>query len=224
MLQAALDKGVTPENVAVMEKLMDLYERDQARQAEKEFARAFAALQADMPKIQAVRAVPNNDGSIRYKFAPYEEIMAIAQPFLIKHGFAPSFNQSFIEGRVVEACTLQHIGGHSRTNSYGVRVGSGPPKASEAQADGAASTYAKRHALCNALNIVIDHDTDGRSAVNAEGSPLSRDQIQYLREQVAATGSDEAKFLALAGAKTYEEIMSGSYDVMVRFLSMKGRR
>ncbi len=217
-----MEKGVTAENVAVLEKMMDLYERTQAKDAEKEFARAFNALQSEMPKITAVKPVPDRNGNIKYHFAPYEEIMNCIQPFLLKHGFTVSFSMSFHEGRVTQECTLQHIGGHARKNQFSVRIGSGPPGASEAQADGAAGTYAKRHALCNALNIIVDHDTDGFDA-KKDGAPITQDKVMYLKELVRETGSDEAKFLKFAGAAKFEEIPSAVYDVLVRSLLAKKR-
>jgi hypothetical protein len=227
MLQGALASGVTADNVAVLEKLMDLYERDQARQAEKEFASAFVALQAELLPIVADTPVPNNDGSVRYKFARYEDIMATVRPLLLKHGFTVSFSMSFSEGRVTQACTLQHTGGHSRTNQFTARIGRGPPGATETQGDGAASTYAKRFALCDALNIVIERDSDGRppeADARIEGAPITPDKAQYLRELVRDTKSDEAAFLKFAGAAKYEEIGSARYDSLVAALHRKAKR
>lgn len=210
MMQAVIDKGVTGENVAALEKLVDLYERMDNKDAERAFARAFNELQQEMPKIKATQPVPNNDGTVRYKFAPFESIMEQVQPMLQKHGFTVSFSTRYDQNRLVKICTLTHIRGHSRTNEFAVRIGSGPPKASESQADGAAGTYAKRFALCDMLNIVVEKDSDAA----AEGGPISRSQAQELRERVLATGSDEKRFLAFAGAKTYEEIPSGKLAVL----------
>lgn len=220
MLSAAIDKGVTTENVAVLEKMMDLYERTQAKEAEKEFARAFNALQSAMPAILAAKAVPNNDGTTRYKFAPYEAIMEQVRPLLQQHGFTVSFSMTFNDGRVTQSCTLQHIGGHSRSNQFSARIGKGPPGSSEAQGDGAAGTYAKRHALCDALNIVIEHDTDGFNA-KKDGAPIGPDQALYIRELLKETKSDEALFLKFAGAAKVEEIGSARYDDCARMLHKK---
>lgn len=225
MLQAVVEKGVTAENVGALEKLVDLYERMEIRDAEKQFAAAFVALQGDMPPIEAVKAVPNTNGSTRYKFAPYEEIMDKVRPVLQKHGFTLSFSSEFKDDRVIQACTLQHVGGHKRTNQSMARVGKGPPGSSEAQGDGAASTYAKRYALCDCLNIVVEHDSDGRNQDAKQlGAPISRDEVQYLREQVQETGSNEAIFLQMAGVKTYEEIGQAIYPMLVRQLNMKKGR
>jgi hypothetical protein len=225
MLKAVVDKGITADNIAGLERLVALYEREQARDAERQFAAAFVALQSEIPTITALRPVPDKQGNLKYKYAPYEEIMEIVRPVLLKNGFTVTFTMVIVEGRVTQSCTLQHIGGHSRTNQFMVRIGSGPPGASEAQGDGAAATYAKRHALCAALNIIIERDTDGRTPDAAlEGAPIAADKAQYLRELVAETKSDEAAFLRFAGAATYAEIGAAKYDMLVAALNRKAKK
>lgn len=219
MLSAVIERGVTSENVAAIEKLVGLYERMEVRNAEKQFAEAFVALQADIPSVQTTKAVPGNDGRIRYHFAPYEEIMATVRPYLLRHGFTVSFSTKFNDGRVTQICTLQHTGGHSRTNEFSVRVGKGPPGSSEAQGDGAAATYAKRFALCAALNIVCEMETERDASV--EGAPITADQAIYLREKVRETKSDEKAFLQFAGASKFEEIASSKYDRLLAALNRK---
>lgn len=194
MLQTFMAKGVTAENVAVMEQLVGLYERMEAKNAEKAFNSAFVALQHEMPNVKAMQPVPNNDGTIRYTFAPYEDIMEQVQPFLNRHGFTISFSTKYDTTRVVKVCTLRHTSGHSVTNEFAVRIGKGPPGSSEAQADGAAGTYAKRMALADALNIVVEKDSDAR----IEGGKISNQNAAALRKRVKATGSDEAAFLRYA--------------------------
>jgi len=217
MMQAIIDRGVTGENVAAMEQLCKLYEHMEDRNAEKAFAAAFVELQSEMGSVKASRPVPNNDGTTRYRFAPFEDIMAEVGPRLKQHGFAVTFSTDFKEGRLIKSCTLQHVSGHSKTNSFAVRIGSGPPKATESQADGAASTYAKRFALCDALNIQIDHDTDAA----AEGGSVTPAQAEELERRVKLTNTDVAKFLAYAGAKTFAEIKATRYAELDANLARK---
>lgn len=221
IISGVMTQGVSAENVSVIKELMAMKEREDARRAEREFATAFVALQADMPKVEATKAVPNNDKTIRYKFAPYEDIMDKVKPVLMRHGFTLSFSMSFDEARVIQECTLQHIGGHSRKNRFMARIGGGPPGSSDSQKDGAASTYAKRFALCDALNIVIEHDTDGKDDGRHEGKPITEDEAAYLRELVKETGTDVTKFLKTAGAKTFEEIGATKYSLCVAALKMR---
>jgi hypothetical protein len=221
MLQAVIERGITGENVAAMEKLVGLYERMEDQRAEREFAQAFVALQSEMPKVQATRPVPNKDGTQRYKFAPFEDIMAQVGPMLQKHGFTVCFSSKFENDRIIASCTLQHVGGHKRTNDFAVRVGSGPPGATVSQADGAASTYSKRFALCDSLNIVISHlDNDAR----LEGGTITKDQADELERRVNETNSDKKIFLQLAGATLFSEIPAAKYDLLDEMLTRKERK
>lgn len=221
LIEKVIAGGVTESNVAALDKLLDVYERLQGKEAERQFAAAFVKLQAALPVINASEAVPDKHGNIKYYFAPFEAIMAEIRPLLQANGFTVNFSMSFSEGRITQSCTLTHIDGHSRTNQFMVRIGSGPPGSSEAQADGAASTYAKRFALCNALNIVCDVDTDGKGDVRNEGEPLTPDKALYLKELAKEVGADEAAFLRYAGARTYAEIGSNRFEELKAALNKK---
>jgi hypothetical protein len=98
-----------------------------------------------------------------------------------------------------------------------VRAGSGPPGANEAQADGSALTYAKRYAVCGALSLRVEHDTDARN----EGEPISPLQAAGLRRMVYLSGANEKAFLRFAGAATYEEIGSSRFKELCESLEKK---
>lgn len=218
MLQKVIDNGVTSESVAALDKLADLYLKVQTKQAEKDFTTAFARLQSEMPTVEANKAVPNRDGTVRYHFAPFEEIMKVVRPLLKQHGFAVSFDSETDEKRIVAVCTLMHEGGHRQSNRFAVRIGSGPPGSTETQADGAAMTYAKRGALCQALNIVVcGMDNDA----NNEGAPLTPDQVASIKKAARAAKVDEVRFLAYAGAAQYESIAGEKYDMLMKMLAKK---
>ncbi len=215
----SIQKGeTTPQTVEVLKGFMDLYERDQARLAERQFNAAFAKLQSELRSVNATRTVPNKDGSPRYRFAPFEDIMEEVQPVLVANGFSISFNSRFMEGgRMVSICTLRHVGGFSQSNEFAVRIGGGPPGATETQADGAAKTYAKRGALCDALNIVVEHDDDARMI----GQPIGKALADDLEARVILTGADREAFLKYAGAHSFPEISDERYEQLDELLKRK---
>jgi hypothetical protein len=219
MLDAILAGGVTADSVGVLERMTALYERVEARNAEKEFNAAFVAMQNEIPVIVATSIIPN-----RGKYERYEDVMRVVSPILARHGFSVSFAMGYADNRITQTCHLRHITGHSQSNTFAVRLGGKAD--SETQADCKAATTAKRNALLNALNIIIRQDIwqdeDGRDATIL-GGVIDQEKIHYLREQVRETGSNEARFLELAGAKTYEEITASAYPMLVRSLSMKAR-
>lgn len=219
-MQAIIEKGVTTDNVTALEQLCSLYERMQDKDAERAFNKAFAELQSKMPRVVATKPVPNKDGTIRYRFAPYEEILEQVQPFLTQHGFSVSFNTKPVESdRLAVICTLRHISGHSQSNEFAVRIGNGPPGATLTQADGAAKTYAKRGALSDALNIVVDHDDDAKMI----GKPIGQALAEELQARVKACGANEEEFLKFAGAAHYEAISDDRYDTLDALLTRKER-
>lgn len=220
MMQAMIQSGVTEQNVAAFKELVLLSERMEDRNAKKQFNAAFVALQAELPAVQAMKAVPNNDGSTRFTYAPYEDIWRQVEPFLKRHGFSVKFSQRIPdEKRITMTCKLMHIGGHTEENEFTVRIGSGPPKSSESQADGAAAQYAQRGALCDCLNIQIRHDTDAR----AEGGTVTPEQAEELEHRLKMINGDVKAFLNLAGAERFADIHALKYDILDQFLRMRER-
>jgi hypothetical protein len=202
---------MTAENVGVVKTLCELKEREEKRRGEQEFAAAFAKLQTETPKIAAQKAVPDNSGNVRYKFAPYEDIMRAVRPLLSKYGFAVTYDQDIADGRVIVTCTLLHTGGHSRSNKFACRIGSGPPKASEAQGDGAATTYAKRFALCAALGITIEtDDSDGRN--EGDLATITPEQAADFRLRCEEVSIDMAKFVKWLGVDSFDDIKAKDWE------------
>lgn len=220
ILSAAVQGGITAQNVDVVSRLLAIRKQERDDQAQRDFAAAFVRLQSETAPVKASKPVLNKDGSPRYTYAPYEEIMAVVSPMLVKHEFAVSFDTQTVEDSIVATCTLTHVGGHTRSNSFSARRGSGPPSASAAQGDGAAATYAKRFALCQALNIVVDTDTDARAEGNT--GTISKAQAESLRARCLATNSDMVRFLKFAGnVETFDEITLAKYGLVDEFLRRK---
>ncbi len=215
-LYAITHGEITPEHVEVLGKMTDLYERHEKREAEKSFAAALTELQGETIRVQATKAVDVKNGVPRYTFAPYEEIMRTVQPMLTRHGFSVTFDTKIDGDRLYSVCTLTHKAGHSRSNQFAVRFGK-PPGSSDAQGDMSTKSYAKRGALCDALNISIDHDDDARMIGKAIGTALGDD----LESRVKAVGADEVAFLMFAGARDYASISDERWPMLVELLKRK---
>ncbi len=216
MLQKVIEGGITADNVAALESLVGLYDRMQAKNAEREFAADLVALQGDTIRVQATKSVDVKNGVPRYTFAPYEEIMRIVQPMLTRHGFSVTFDTKIEGDRLYSVCTLTHKAGHSRSNQFAVRFTT-PPGSSSAQGDMSTKSYAKRGALCDALNISIEHDDDARMI----GKPIGQALALDLEDRVRKVGADENAFLKYAGAKTYAEIPEERWPVLDELLKRK---
>lgn len=217
VLMSAISSGVTAENASAVKTLAEVYERMEAKNAEKSFNRAFVALQSSLPVIVATSVIPN-----RGKYERFEDVMRQIGPAVQANGFSVSFSMEVLENRIVETCHLMHVDGHSKSNSFAVRVGGKAD--SETQADCKAATTAKRNALLNALNIVIRQDVfQDEEDASLEGDVITADQANYLKKGVEATGSDVYKFLSYAGSTTFEGIRANRYEELATFLAKKAK-
>lgn len=216
LLQGVVERGVTAENTEALTKLCDLYERVEAKNAERAFNSAFVALQSEVPVIVASSVIPS-----RGKYERFEDVMEKVGPLLRKHGFAVSFEQRADDKRITVTCHLRHIEGHSQSTPFSVRLGGRAD--SETQADCKASTTAKRNALLQALNIVIRQDIYQSDEADAmiEGGSVTKEQAAELRLLCEETGSDIPRFLAFAGAPKFEEIASARYADLIEKLQSK---
>jgi len=221
MMQAMIEKGVTAENAEAFKIMCQTVREIASDNARREFFSAMAALQAELPNVMATKSIPGKDGMIRSTFAPRDEIMAVLKPCLVKYGFSVSFDGRVEPDgkRLTAICIVAHVGGHSETREFSVRV-SAPPGCSDAQADGSTITYAQRYALCSAFNIVIDHDTDAR----IEGGTVSAEVAKELEEAVDATKSDKAAFLKFAEARSFADIREAKVGVLREALAKKAAK
>lgn len=221
LIQKIVDSGLTKDNVDSLDRLLQMQERQEARAAQAAFNAAFSAMQAEMPTVVPQKAIPDKLGNTKYMYADYEGIMKIVKPMLLKYGFAIRFDSQQEDGRVTETCILMHSAGHSEKNSFTVRVGRGPINSSEAQADGAASTFAKRYALCRALNIQIGADTDAQKDVRVEGAIIKWEDAKWLQEEVTRLKANPDHYLRMAGVSSFDKVTEGSFAVLKNALKMR---
>jgi len=221
MFQAVIEKGVTAENAAAIEKLCDLHLKLEGINARKAYARAMADMQAELPPIVKRNPVANKSGVVMYSYAKYEEMMAVIQPWLTKYGFSISCAQRSDEKQCVAILTITHSEGHSETSEFAVRHSTGTQAMSTAQIDASDSNLARRHALSRALNlrVVGEEDDDARNL----GETISPEQAASLKRRLAAIGRDPARFLKFAGATSFEEIRSAKLPELEDSLSKAER-
>lgn len=215
MFAAVLSKGNAADNADAIKTLAELRWKEQAMNAEKEFATAFSKLQSEVKTVKATFAVPDKNGNLKFRVAKFEDVMAQLNPLLLGNRFTLGFEQNYESGlplRITVAAILQHTpSGHKTRTPFTVRVGDGPPGCSDFQADGAASSYAKMRALCACLNIIIDRaEEDARSL----GKPISEGQAMSIMSRVTAlnlTPSKETSFMKWAGVVVEGPATIGDY-------------
>jgi len=193
LISQAIDKAVP---VETMEKLLAMRRELKDEQAREAFARDFAAFQGECPVITKSKGVLNKDKkSIRYHYAPLDDIVSQVQGLLKQYGFSytiQTINEKDPDGQR-SVCTVHHVEGHSRSSEFWAPVDH-EAYMSDQQKWAAASTYGKRYAFCNALGILTgDGDSDAQDAGNGNDAPPKRngnDQDKALRKQILKDISD----------------------------------
>ena len=212
----ARDPSIPVERITA---LIGLQERMEAREAEKEFNRDFAAAMLDMPRVAKKGAkVMGDKGTIM--FARYEDIDAVVRPIESRHGFARSFSTR-TDGKPGSVMTLRltHRAGHAITSERYCRPDPGPGR-NDTQAEGSGESYGRRYLTLAVWNIVtVGADDDANSA-----DPITDEQAMGIRdmlEHLAMTPTQSDKFWAWAEVPTHkpEDIQTRQYAKVRKWLA-----
>lgn len=167
MMMAAMNQGASLEQV---EKMMNLQERWEHREAEKAFNDAMAAFKAEAVEIIKRKTVdfPSQKGRTHYRHAELSDVVEAVGPALSKHGFAWSWKTEQNGGSIRVTCILKHRQGHSDSVSLESAADQSGNK-NGIQAIASTVTYLQRHTL-KAITGVSEKgdDNDGRNEVDTE--------------------------------------------------------
>lgn len=155
--------------IETLERLMDLAERWDAKQAKSAFLKAMNQFQSEVPEILKSKQGHNN------KFAPLPKITKTIQPALEKCGLSFRWKFEDVEGQIKCSCVVSHIAGHSETDTMTAGKDSSGNK-SEIHAIGSTRTYLQRYTLIGALGLsTADQDTDAQTDKKKEDIPAPMD-------------------------------------------------
>ncbi len=218
--RAAKDPSV---DVDKMERLLGMAERMQDRQSERDYSSALSMLQKECQNVIATKEV---DGKFRY--APFLDVWNSVRPAVERNHFTIQWSQEHQGDKVKVTLTLQHLSGHKRDFTYGMRIGSnapGTPAGSQAPVlDSITESRAKRRLLMDALNIVVDAVSSAEDA--GDGTLASDKETDALFKRLVAIGGDQSsqqRFLALAGVDNWSQITKATLPILERLMTEKER-
>jgi hypothetical protein len=152
LISQAINKGI---DVATMEKLIAMRRELRAEKAKEDYDGAMATFQAACPTIERKKQGYN------YKYAPLESIVEQVRGLLAENGFSYTFDTQEAENGITVFCKVKHTGGYTETSQALIKKET-TTKMNASQQSGAAMTYGKRYAFCNAFGILTgDEDIDG---------------------------------------------------------------
>lgn len=170
MAIAALQSGMTPEQIGQM---MDLQDRYNATQAKKEFDEAFAAFKAEAVSIAKGKETTNGPLAGR-KYAVLDDVVRAVTPALSRHGLSSSWKLTIDDKDWMEVtCYLRHVGGHQESVSMGGPPDDGPGR-NKIQARASTKTYLERYTL-KAITGLSERDDDDDGAGGAASEDLMFD-------------------------------------------------
>jgi len=155
LLAYAISQGSSIETI---EKMMDLQERNDKYEAEKQFTEAMNQFRAKCPSIEKTKSGHN------CKYAGLAETIDTIKQTEADCGLSHRWTTGKdADGLVLVTCIVSHVGGHAESTTL-----SGEPDTTgsknSAQAIGSIVAYLQRYTLFATLGIAAgDEDTDGHT-------------------------------------------------------------
>jgi hypothetical protein len=208
MLSRAIEGGA---GIEVLEKLMDLQERWEARQARRAFDEAIAAAKAEIKPI-----VRNREGHNAKKYADFAAIAAAVDPILSKHGLAYRFRTSQTD-KIAVTCVVTGFGHYEENTLAGLPDATGSKNA--IQAIGSALTYLQRYSLTQALGLAATYDDDGVSA--GSGDVITEEQVAAIFKLAIEVQADVPKFCKVMKVEDLASIPANKFQQAIDLLKTK---
>ena len=213
----ARDPSIEPARIA---QLMELHERAERREAERQFISAMTRLQPRLPRITKDGKIDLGRGK-PLTFAKYETLDEAIRPLYTEEGFSITFGTKpgRTEKELEITATLSHAGGHSRTESMPLPMDQGPGR-NALQAVGSTISYGRRYLLGMLFNLItVGDDNDGQS----QGF-ISEQQTNTILDMFAGCEMDQqsqSKFLELMQSESVSEIQKRDYPKAMSLLQAK---
>jgi len=223
IFQVAAQKNYDP---AFIKELMDLQERQEAKDAKRAYVRAMAEFKRNPPEILKTKHVSytNSKGQkVEWDHAVLGEITEAIIKEISEHGFYHRWDTVQPDkSTVVTTCIITHELGHSESTSM-----SGPPDTSggkdELKAVSSTNTLLQRLTLLALTGLAakgMDNEGNGNGA-GSEPVYLSDKQLSSIIDMINDRGANEEKFLVYMGVETLETIPAKEFSKAMAALRAK---
>lgn len=188
---ALIEMALQNDQVDQIEKLMELQERWENRQAEKAYLEALSLFQSVAPDIKKTKKadVKNKEGKFLYSYdyAPLEVIQKAIAPAIKASGLSYTWKQDESEKGIKVTCIVSHVNGHRESTSLTAAADASGGK-NAIQQVASTITYLRRYTLTSALGIgSAEDDDDGQQQGQQQqpkGKPgLRPDQLKRSLEK-----------------------------------------
>lgn len=223
MVGRALEMGVSAD---ILKQMMDLRDREEARNAKLSFTKAVADAKAELKPILKTRQVdytPQGKDRVYYRHEDMAGIEEQVTPILSKHGLSYRYESDNGPDRPITiTCVLEHVDGHSTRTPL-----SGPPDSgagkNSLQAIASTATYLQRYTLKLALGLSVSHDDDGKAA-GGEDDKISAEQRAELQDLIERAGGDVPAFCGWAKIESLADLTAALFPKAKQAMEAKIRQ
>ncbi len=222
MVGRALEMGVSAE---ILKQMMDLRDREEARNAKMAFTKALAAAKAELKPIIKNRVVdytPQGKQRVNYRHEDLAGIDEQITPILTKYGLSYTYESDNGTDRpITVTCVLEHVDGHSTRTPLSAGADTTGGKNS-LQAIASTCTMLERYTLKLALGLSVSNDDDGRKAGETlDDGQVSTEQRDAILALIAEVGADVARFCAYFKIEGVADLPAAQYDRAIKSLEKK---
>jgi hypothetical protein len=212
-------------DLVMIEKLMDLQDRHEAKLAKRAFDAAVASAKSEIKPIIKNREVDftSQKGRTNYMYEDFAQIAEHVDPILAKHGLSYRHRPVQEGSKLTITCILSHRDGHSEESSLSANNDESGNKNS-IQGIGSTATYLQRYTLKLALGLAAAKDDDGRSASPPER--VSQEQLETLDRElkaISATADERTGFLRYLDVEKLEELPASEFQRAMQSIKDKSK-
>ena len=216
IMALAIEKG----DLDKVEKMMELQERYEAKEAKKEYIAAMAAFKANPPKIEKDAHVnyTHSKGTTDYRHATLANVTEKINSALSEHGLSSAWETNQDEKGISVTCKITHVMGHSESTTLRAAADVSGGK-NAIQAIGSTVTYLQRYtlkSLCGLAESAFDDDGAG-----SEAEYITEDQMATINEWIETTKADLVKFKKYMGVDGLDKILAKDYKKALNALKRK---
>ena len=212
-------------DVEKLERVMAMYERLKAKEAELAYNSAKGRI---LRKLASIKIVKNRcalretekgrpSKATSFKYAPLEEIDKHLRPLLVEEDMDLSYSDEPREdGGILIRGRLKHLpSGHFEDSFMPAPLDTTGGK-SDVQAVGSTNSFLRRYIACNIFNIVVAEDDD-----DGAGGAIDEGQTKTILDLIKKTRVGP-KFLKYMKARSIEE--AGSLEAAVATIAARDYR
>lgn len=211
-------------DVSKFNALLDLKERLESKNAEKQFNQDYLKMTRELPRIKKDETVEyNNKQGVKEKafsFATWENMDKAIRPILERNGFALTFDtqpRADGGGAVIKGILL-HTSGHKREASITLALDNSGGK-NNIQGMGSTFSYGKRYTATMLLNLVTENEDDDGYLAGIEFLPLEKQRI--INTLLSETKTNINAFLKYFKAAEVQFIKEKDYEDAIKLLKKK---